>query len=298
MRQPEPDRADIIVDDRDLDHEERSAAWGRSSGRCIVPTSLASAAVRFHGPRDPNPVLGLRRQASWHDDAAPGTMPRAVSPTSTSGRAHRVVVVGGGFGGLDAVQALRRAPVDVTLVDRQQLPPLPAPRLSGRDRLARRRREIATPLRAVLKRQANVRVVLAEVTGFDLERREVAPRPPGGRRPLAPARPTTRWSSRAARATRTSATTSGRRYAPELKSLAGALEIRSRILRAFEAAEVEDDPERPRDWLTFVVVGGGPTGVEMAGQIAELARDTLHRDFRRSTRGPRGSCSSRPTTAC
>ena len=71
-----------------------------------------------------------------------------------------------------------------------------------------------------------------------------------------------------------------RRDAPELKSLEGALDIRDRVLRAFEAAEAEPDPERRRSWLTFVVVGAGPTGVEMAGQIAELARDTLRRDFR------------------
>ena len=68
--------------------------------------------------------------------------------------------------------------------------------------------------------------------------------------------------------------------APELKSLAGALDIRNRILTAFEAAEVEPDEDRRRSWLTFVVVGGGPTGVEMAGQIAELARESLRRDFR------------------
>src|SRR5205823_4061417 len=69
-------------------------------------------------------------------------------------------------------------------------------------------------------------------------------------------------------------------HAPDLKSLEGALAIRARILTAFEAAELESDEERRRPWLTFVVVGGGPTGVEMAGQIAELARDTLRRDFR------------------
>jgi NADH dehydrogenase len=132
----------------------------------------------------------------------------------------------------------------------------------------------------VLKRQANVRVVLAEVSGFDLERRQVVlDRLPNGRS--------------GERLDYDALVVAGgsqysyfghddwRAYAPELKSLAGALEIRNRILTAFEAAEVEPDEERRQSWLTFVVVGGGPTGVEMAGQIAELARDTLRRDFRR-----------------
>jgi NADH dehydrogenase len=139
--------------------------------------------------------------------------------------------------------------------------------------------EIATPLRSIFKRQRNVRVLLAEVTGFELERRRVLlGHLPDGRRD-------------AVLDYDTLVVSGGSRYsyfghdnwqehAPELKSLEGALEIRSRILSAFEAAEVEEDSERRRRWLTFVIVGAGPTGVEMAGQIAELARDTLHRDFR------------------
>ena len=193
--------------------------------------------------------------------------------------AHRVVVVGGGFAGLQAVRGLRRAPVEVTLVDRQNytlFQPLVYQVATG----ALSPAEIAPPLRRVLRRQRNARVVLAEVTGFDLDRREVVLDRLAERRRAPSCSATTRSSSPAARATRTSATTSGSAHAPELKSLAGALEIRSRILAAFEAAEVEPDPERRRSWLTFVVVGAGPTGVEMAGQIAELARDALRRDFR------------------
>jgi NADH:ubiquinone reductase (H+-translocating) len=122
-------------------------------------------------------------------------------------------------------------------------------------------------------------VLLAEVTGFDLDRREVTlDHLANGRR-----RTTLGYD--------TLVVAGGSHYsyfgrddwrphAPELKSLEGALEIRSRILRAFEAAELETDEARRRSWLTFVVVGAGPTGVEMAGQIAELARDTLRRDFR------------------
>jgi NADH dehydrogenase len=191
---------------------------------------------------------------------------------------RRVVVVGGGFAGLQVVRKLRDAAVDVTLVDRQNFhlfQPLVYQVATGALSAA----EVAAPLRAVLKRQGNVRVLLAEVSGFDLERRQVVlDHLPNG-----------------ARGQRleydTLVVAGGSRYsyfghddwrerAPELKSLAGALNIRNRILTAFEAAEVETDEERRRKWLTFVVVGGGPTGVEMAGQIAELAREALRRDFR------------------
>jgi NADH dehydrogenase len=191
---------------------------------------------------------------------------------------HRVVVVGGGFAGLQAVRGLRRAPVEVTLVDRQNFmlfQPLVYQVATG----ALSPAEIAMPLRTIFRRQRNTRVLLAEVTGFDLDRREVVlDRLPNGEGP-------TRLGYD------TLVVAAGSRYsyfghedwethAPELKSLAGALDIRSRILTAFEAAEAEPEPEQRRSWLTFVVVGAGPTGVEMAGQIAELAHDTLHHDFR------------------
>ena len=139
--------------------------------------------------------------------------------------------------------------------------------------------EIAAPLRAVLKRQRNLRVVMAEVTGFDLARREVlSSSSPNG-------------EERAALAYDTLIVAGGSRYSyfghdewqrsrRSSSRSTGALEIRSRILGAFEAAEVEQDPDARRSWLTFVVVGAGPTGVEMAGQIAELASDTLRRDYR------------------
>jgi NADH dehydrogenase len=191
---------------------------------------------------------------------------------------HRVVVVGGGFAGVQAVRGLADAPVEVTLVDRQNytlFQPLVYQVATG----ALSPAEIAVPLRRIFRRQRNARVVLAEVTGFDLERREVVLDDlPNGEGP-------TRLGYD------TLVVAAGSRYsyfghedwethAPELKSLAGALDIRSRILGAFEAAEVEPDPERRSSWLTFVVVGGGPTGVEMAGQIAEVARDALRGDFR------------------
>ena len=193
-----------------------------------------------------------------------------------SGPRHRVVVVGGGFGGLQAVR--RRAPVDVTLVDRQNytlFQPLVYQVATGGLAPA----DIAAPLRSVFRRQRNVRVVLGNVTGFDVGRREVVV----DETPLAETAATLTYD--------TLIVAGGSRYsyfghdewqqhAPELKSLDGALDIRGRILGAFEAAELEVDPGRRTGWLTFVVVGAGPTGVEMAGQIAELARQTLRREFR------------------
>ena len=198
-------------------------------------------------------------------------------------RPHRVVVVGGGFAGLRAVRSLRGAQVEVTLVDRQNFTlfqPLVYQVATG----ALSPAEIAAPLRSILRKQRNARVVLAEVTGFDLERREVVL----GQRPNRGGRTTLGYD--------TLIVAGGSRYnyfghdewradAPELKSLAGALDIRSRILTAFEAAELEPDPQLRQAWLTFAVVGAGPTGVEMAGQIAELARDVVRADFRSADTG-------------
>jgi NADH:quinone reductase (non-electrogenic) len=189
---------------------------------------------------------------------------------------HRVVVVGGGFAGLQATSRLSRAPVDVTLVDRRNFhlfQPLAYQVATG----ALSPGEICYPLRVIFRRRPNVRVLMAEVTGFDLSARRVELLPVGRQ-----AAESISYD--------TLIVAGGSRYsyfghddwqaaAPELKTLEGALELRGRILRAFEAAEVEPDPDRRAAWLTFVVVGGGPTGVEMAGQIGEIARDT-RRDFR------------------
>ena len=190
---------------------------------------------------------------------------------------QRVVIVGGGFGGLLAARGLRRADVEVTLVDRQNFilfQPLAYQVATGSLSSV----EIATPLRSTLRRAGNVRVILGEVTGFDLDARTVSvqEQPTGGRVDLP---------------YDVLAVAGGSRYsyfghddwaelAPELKSLDGALERRDRILLAFEAAEVERDDALRQAWLTFVIVGAGPTGVEMAGQIAELARDVLPREYR------------------
>jgi NADH dehydrogenase len=191
---------------------------------------------------------------------------------------HQVVVVGGGFGGLETVKALRGAPVEVTLIDRNNyhlFQPLTYQVATG----SLSPDEIAEPLRTIFRRDTSVHVVMGEVTDVDLERRVVRVEPPA--------------SDLEARevAYDTLVVAGGssysyfgheewRPFASEVKSLDSALEVRSRILRAFEAAEGEPNQEHRAAWLTFVVVGAGPTGVEMAGQIAELAGDTLPGDFR------------------
>jgi NADH dehydrogenase len=184
---------------------------------------------------------------------------------------HRVVIVGGGFGGLQAATHLAGAPVDLTLVDRRNFhlfQPLTYEVAAG----ALSPGEVAYPLRAIFKGRENVRVLMEEVTGFDLAARRVV-RPSGSL------------------AYDTLIVAGGSSYsyfghddwrevAPEVKSLESALAMRGRIFGAFEAAETEPDTGRRSRLLTFAIVGAGPTGVEMAGQIAELARDTLPRDFR------------------
>jgi NADH dehydrogenase len=201
-----------------------------------------------------------------------------VAADRDGGVTHRVVVIGGGFGGLQAATHLASAPVELTLVDRRNFhlfQPLSYQVATG----ALSPGEVCYPLRAIFKRRPNVRVMLAEVAGFDLDAREVRLEPGAGDGgPLSVPYDTlivaggSRYSY--------FGHDEWQRVAPEVKSLESALDVRGRILGAFEAAELERDDERRRAWLTFVVVGAGPTGVEMAGQIAELARDTLRHDFR------------------
>lgn len=190
---------------------------------------------------------------------------------------HRVVIIGGGFGGLNAARALRRAPVDITLIDRRNyhlFQPLLYQVATGSLSAG----EVATPLRAILRRQRNVNVLLGEVTDFDLDGRSVQVRHAAG----GDATLTIPYDTLIVAAGMRNfyfGNDQWRDAAPALKDLEDALDIRARILLAFEAAETEPDPEIAKRWLSFVVVGGGPTGVEMAGQIAEIARDTMRNQF-------------------
>src|ERR1700761_6523955 len=191
---------------------------------------------------------------------------------------HRVAVIGGGFGGLEAAKHLAAAPVEVTLIDRRTFhlfQPLSYQVGTG----ALSPAEICYPLRAIFKGRPNVRVVMATVEAADLDKRELRLRPGAeGGEEFEVGYDTLIVAAGSAYSY--FGHEEWREVAPEVKSLESALELRARLLGAFEAAELEPDPERRCALLTFVVVGGGPTGVEMAGQIAELARDTLSDEFR------------------
>src|SRR5262245_22883033 len=189
----------------------------------------------------------------------------------------RVIVVGGGFAGLAAAKALRGARADVLLIDRRNHH-IFQPLLYQVATATLPPEAISVPIRQVLRKQGNATVVMADVTGVDLERRQV----------LA-------WSSERGTtaieydylvlATGVEQSYFGHdefaRFAPGLKSLPDAQAIRSKLLRAYEAAETEEDPAQHRDLLTMVLVGAGPTGVELAGAIADMARVMLRSNFRR-----------------
>jgi NADH dehydrogenase len=187
------------------------------------------------------------------------------------GAAHRVVIVGGGFGGLEAAKALRSAPVEVTLIDRRNFH-LFQPLLYQVATGGLSPGEIASPLRWILRRHRNTQVLLAEMIDLDAAARKVI-----------------LSDGQTGYDTLILATGSQPHYfdhdhwetvAPGLKTIEDATEIRRRLLVAFEAAEREPDPEARRAWLTFVIVGAGPTGVELAGALGEIANDTLKGHFR------------------
>jgi NADH:quinone reductase (non-electrogenic) len=183
-----------------------------------------------------------------------------------------VVIVGGGFGGLAAARALNGAPVRLTLVDRRNHHVF-QPLLYQVATAGLAVPDIAAPIRHILRSQRNAAVILAEVTGFDLRHRKI-----------------TISGGECAYDFALVAAGAGHsyfghddwgRYAPGLKTLEDAVEVRRRVLLAFEHAERQEDEARQREWLTFVVIGAGPTGVELAGALIEIARHTLRGEFRR-----------------
>ncbi|TCN21248.1 NAD(P)/FAD-dependent oxidoreductase [Sinorhizobium americanum] len=201
--------------------------------------------------------------------SAPGKIAAGVEPTM---HRPRVVILGAGFGGLNAALALRRAPVEVTVIDRRNYH-LFQPLLYQVATAGLSPAQIAMPIRRILSRQSNATVLMDKIEAVDTDARCVVT---GSRRipydyliVATGARHTYfgnhTWAD----------------HAPGLKTITDATAIRARILSAFERAEVTDDPRLRQTLLTFVVVGGGPTGVELAGAIAELSRRTIVRDFRR-----------------
>ncbi len=185
---------------------------------------------------------------------------------------HRVVIIGGGFAGLSAAKSLRGADVEITLIDRRNFhlfQPLLYQVATGGLSPA----NIAAPLRAVLQKQKNCRVVLGDVQEIDPVKKVVLTN--DGEYPfdslVVAAGATNNYFGHP----------EWEKHAPGLKTLEEATEIRRRVLTSFEIAEKIDDPAKREKYLTFVVVGGGPTGVEMAGAISELSRQTMKRDFRK-----------------
>jgi NADH dehydrogenase len=193
---------------------------------------------------------------------------------ATSG--PRVVIVGGGFAGLFAVRMLKRAPVQVTLIDRAEHH-LFAPLLYQCATGILSEGKIASPLRELLKKHRNVKFIMAEVTGIDADRRQVLARRPLGEQVefgydyliLATGVRQSYFGHDEYAA-----------FAPGMKSIEDALKIRRRVFGAFEMAESATNPEERRRWLTFALVGAGPTGVELAGQIREVATKTLRSEYR------------------
>jgi NADH dehydrogenase len=190
---------------------------------------------------------------------------------SKTDRSPHVVIVGSGFAGMAAARGLRRAPVQVTIVDRANHH-LFQPLLYQVATAALSPADIAAPIRRVFRHQSNVRVMLADATDIDTERKRVV---------LADGAVDYDVLILAAGVTHAYfGHDVWAIYAPGLKTLKDALTIRQHVLMAFEIAERELDLDQQRAWLTFVIVGGGPTGVELAGTLAEVSRQTLARDFR------------------
>ena len=198
-------------------------------------------------------------------------------PDAWKARTARVVIVGGGFGGLAAAKALSRAPVKVILIDRTNHHVF-QPLLYQVATSVLAPSQISSPIRGILRKQKNTTVIMGEVTGVDKEQRCVFVNSPDREHVPVP-------YDYLVLATGVRHSYFGQdefeKFAPGLKNLADAVAIRNKVLQAFEQAEAEEDPKLHQDLLTFVLVGAGPTGVEMAAALAVLVRTTLHSDFRR-----------------
>src|SRR6266511_3108550 len=212
------------------------------------------------------------RAASWSRPKSRNDIPAHGTPLIEFGRVlPQVVILGGGFGGLAAARALAAAPVLLLVLDRRNHH-LFQPLLYQVATAGLSPAEIASPIRRILRRQKNATVLLAEATAVLPDKKRVT---------LSDGDVGYDWLILATGATHSYfGHDAWAPFAPGLKTLEDALEIRRRVLVAFEAAEREPEAEKRRPWLTFVVIGGGPTGVEMAGAFAEVARHTLARDFR------------------
>jgi NADH dehydrogenase len=189
----------------------------------------------------------------------------------------RIIIVGGGFGGLAAAKALRNTPAEIILIDRSNHH-LFQPLLYQVAMAALTPSQIGTPIRGILHNQENAAVIMGEVTGVDKEQKCVFVRNADRVNVPVPYD----YLILATGATHSYfGHNEFEKFAPGMKSLADAVATRNKVLQAFELAEAEEDPSRHRDLLTFVLVGAGPTGVELAGALAVLVRTTLKKDFRR-----------------
>jgi len=183
-----------------------------------------------------------------------------------------IVIIGGGFGGLYTARGLKHADADITVVDQHNYH-LFQPLLYQVATAALNPSDIAAPIRGILRHQKNVSVILGKAESIDVDRKRVL---------LADGELSYDFLVVATGATHSYfAHPEWERCAPGLKTIEDALEIRRRVLLAFEAAEREEDPAKQQAWLTFVIIGAGPTGVELAGALSEIARKTMVRDFRR-----------------
>jgi len=262
------------------------AGWGVAQYPYLLPTSLtleaAAGATRSLGWLvavfviacvTAVPALALLFVLDQRSRLQRGAAVEGAKPETR----HRVVIVGGGFGGLFATRALGWSPVDVTLVDREPhhlFQPLLYQVATG----ILSEGEIAPSLRHILRFQENVTVLLAEVTGFDLQRREVQGLRPDG---VAITLPYDSLIVSAGAGMSYFGHDELAEHAPGMKTLDDALRLRRGLLQSLEMAELSEDPDKQQAWLTVAIVGAGPTGVEIAGQVRELAMRGLGTSFRR-----------------